>query len=1011
MFTIPAYAQTATTNLNNVATPSPNATSEINGLGKYDVNLYTGRLNYNAPISTISMSKVRIPVGVSFCSSGIKVQDIDGPVGIGWKLSAGGLITRSTRNLPDESTNGYCGPNRVGGINYSRYNNANMTWVNNVMNNDNTKTTWDAEPDQFYFSFLGFSGLFVLDVDGNPVLQSSYGLKIKYSPFNRTSGRMTGGAEDWILVDLEGNQYYFGDAAVETSTVTMHGQAAKNTFTQTYISSWYISKIVTADNQVINFQYQTYSASSYTNYRNVELVGYNQNGTTTSTVYSENTDISVPSPLYLSKITSAIEEIDFIYNNTSSYPYLTEVDELQRGVLEYKYQLNYNSLVYNDGSPTRHVLNYIKQISPLSGNSIKLFQFGYNTGLLPPRSAPMYDYWGYLNSNPSASLLGIYNYQGTDKTPDPVQTAANMLTSVTNVNGGVINFIYEQNDINNNNDTNPGSISIGGLRIRSISTSANGVVATSTSYSYKMPSSNASSGQEFNNHSGSYDHYQFLYPNDYYFSQSITSMADLTGTEVGYSWVTTTNADGSSVRYHFTNFSEYPDVAQEYMFYQLDHRTDQYDPTTDYYTLNWPKSSYAFARGKELSEEDIDNSGRTIKQTTITYTPSTPINDVMWIKIAPYVGVAQVLFSNPDNIWYAIHKADFSTIDLLPATKTVSVNFYTNNTLTGSTATTENYTYKTYAGNNFLASQTTTLSNGNTQKIIFRYPFDVLTTIPSSANSSLPISYLVLNNIIGQPVETVTSVIKGGTETVTGVKLTRYFGTAMGTVKPSSDYRLKISGLLKSNYQSYSVTPGTGSETETVDNTNLEQTMLYTMYDSYGNLTESNNPYTTNGQTVYVWGYGGDYLIAKASNARSNQIFYQSFEENTGTNVISGAAHSGTHYYSGTSYLITGVVPTGINYLISYWYLSGSTWKYSGPLPYNGSATLSNGTGYDDICIFPTDALMNGYAYEPMVGLLSSEDSKGQSAGYEYDEFKRLLNVRDMNNNIIKNYTYYIQGQ
>lgn len=1004
-----AYSQTATTNLNNTAPPSPNASSEVSGMGSYNVNLYTGRLKYYARINDFTVSKMTIPVGVSFCSSGIKVQDVDGPVGIGWRLGAGGLISRYIRNFPDESVNGYCGPNRIGGDNNSNYNHANLTWINNVMNNDNSKTTWDSEPDQFYFSFLGFSGIFVLNPDGIPVLQSSYGLKVAYSPFNRVNGVMTGGKQDWIFVDMAGNQYYFGDAAIENSNVTLHGQTSKNTFTQNYVSTWYISKIITADNQTINFQYQSFPSQSYSNYMSDKLKGYNMDGTVYYYYYNENTDISITAPLYLSKITSPTVELDFNYNNNSSYPYLTEIDALQNGQTEYKYQLIYIAEIYPEY--TRQELYNIKQVSVSNGNTITMYRFGYPDLGLPERSSGQIDYWGYYNSN--TSLSHIYDDNGCDKTPNPVTTLAYMPTSVTDVNGGVTNFTYEQNDCRNDpNDQH--DLLIGGLRIKTISTIVNGVNVNKTDYAYKIPSTNASSGQEFNNNSSSYDYYQFIYPYSYYSSQSITGMADLAGTEVGYSWVTVTKADGSSIRYHFTNFSDYPDKGQEYLFNQNDNSNYQMDPTSDNYTLNNPKSSFAFARGRELSEDEIDNSGDVIKNTKYSYTLSTPINDAMWIKIYPYYGVAEIL-SGDINAEYAIHKADFSTQDLLLKGKTETNNFYSNGTRTDSTTTSENYTYENYQGNNFLAAKTNVLSNGNTIKTTYRYPFDVLTSVPATATTSLPMSFMVLNNIIGQPVETLTSVINGstGVETVLGVNLTRYSATNYGTVKPSSTYRLKTSqSLLKSNYTNYSVTPGSGSEAETIDNANLEQTELFTNYDEKGNLTESNNPYTSSGQNAFLWGYGKNYLIAQAKNAKSTEIYYDSFEESTLSNVVSGAAHTGTHYYSGTAYTVGWAIPDNKQYYITYWYLSGGVWKYSDVKTYTGSTmALTGGNGYDDICIYPSDALMTGYTYEPLVGLTSSEDCKGQTTAYQYDDFKRLINVLDTNGNIIKNFSYYIAGQ
>lgn len=51
-------------------------------------------------------------------------------------------------------------------------------------------------------------------------------------------------------------------------------------------------------------------------------------------------------------------------------------------------------------------------------------------------------------------------------------------------------------------------------------------------------------------------------------------------------------------------------------------------------------------------------------------------------------------------------------------------------------------------------------------------------------------------------------------------------------------------------------------------------------------------------------------------------------------------------------------------------------------------------------------ALITSYSYEPLVGITSQTDAKGQTTYYEYDTFQRLKNIKDQNGNIIKNNTY-----
>lgn len=71
---------------------------------------------------------------------------------------------------------------------------------------------------------------------------------------------------------------------------------------------------------------------------------------------------------------------------------------------------------------------------------------------------------------------------------------------------------------------------------------------------------------------------------------------------------------------------------------------------------------------------------------------------------------------------------------------------------------------------------------------------------------------------------------------------------------------------------------------------------------------------------------------------------------------------------------------------------------------------MSGGDAYDDVVICPTDAQVLCYTYEPFIGMTSQTDAKGMTTYYDYDSFGRLMNVRDQNGNILKNYTYHYKN-
>lgn len=80
---------------------SPEAAS----LGKYGdipVSHHTGTANISIPIYTLSDGPLSIPISLSYHSSGIRVDEMASQVGLGWSLNAGGMITRSVNGAPDE---------------------------------------------------------------------------------------------------------------------------------------------------------------------------------------------------------------------------------------------------------------------------------------------------------------------------------------------------------------------------------------------------------------------------------------------------------------------------------------------------------------------------------------------------------------------------------------------------------------------------------------------------------------------------------------------------------------------------------------------------------------------------------------------------------------------------------------------------------------------------------------------------------------------------------------------
>jgi len=73
-----------------------------------------------------------------------------------------------------------------------------------------------------------------------------------------------------------------------------------------------------------------------------------------------------------------------------------------------------------------------------------------------------------------------------------------------------------------------------------------------------------------------------------------------------------------------------------------------------------------------------------------------------------------------------------------------------------------------------------------------------------------------------------------------------------------------------------------------------------------------------------------------------------------------------------------------------------------------GSAapTVSGSGAIDELRLYPANARMTTYTYDPVLGKTAECDINNRIAYYEYDSYGRLHIIRDERSNIIKLYEY-----
>lgn len=217
-----------------------------------------------------------------------------------------------------------------------------------------------------------------------------------------------------------------------------------------------------------------------------------------------------------------------------------------------------------------------------------------------------------------------------------------------------------------------------------------------------------------------------------------------------------------------------------------------------------------------------------------------------------------------------------------------------------------------------------------------------------------------------------------------------------------------------------------------------EQRVLVDAYDSYGNILHQKK--ISDVDHAYVWGYDNTYPIAEVVKATNTEIAHTSFESSdpgnweftpTQPTATLGVARTGSKYLSlsGSTTLSKSGLSATSTYFVSYWSKNGSYnvnasvadgglsvngWTYYEHKivnPSNGTITL-NGTGdLDELRLYPKDAQMTTYTYDPAVGITAMTDANNVTIFYKYDLLGRLITIRDNDLKILKNVVYHYKGE
>ncbi|GEM_PF-679473 len=283
---------------------SPN--SEVLGKNvEASVSMFHGMPSVQIPLYSLKGNNLTYNMALSYYTGGIKVNEKPTWVGLGWNLEGDAQIVRKANHVHDEQYltsfypfgSGAIRPEQGYYFTSSQLNTANWLSTNflddavNTMLANNASTlnrvVLDGEPDEFMFSFAGYSGSFYRTEKGSWAVKSKQNIDIKIEEALHTVGvNQTVGYKfkadpnstdpyydqnvaslftKFTLTTSDGFKYVFGgnENAIEfTKTPIPYPGNVPNYQYPKYhneyftANAWKLTKILAPDGEEINFSYE-----------------------------------------------------------------------------------------------------------------------------------------------------------------------------------------------------------------------------------------------------------------------------------------------------------------------------------------------------------------------------------------------------------------------------------------------------------------------------------------------------------------------------------------------------------------------------------------------------------------------------------------------------------------------------------------------------------------------------------------------------------------------------------
>lgn len=951
-----AHGQSST-ELPNIISPSPE-TVALFRFSEYGVSGSTGVPDISIPLYEVRSGGLSVPISISYNASGRLVSDETGPIGVGWSLNTGGMISKTVYGKDDEQ---YTMPQPSEFptaqmlsqmSDYDRYNKLSSFFKQ--MPDENTPAVYDTEYDVFSYVFAGNSGKFLFRDrgDSDPVLLPGKPYRIEANGSALTNIHIT---------DDKGVLYSFGGGFYETP------KSSNGLYTTT--TAWYLSQITSADGKdKITFNYkgleQKYAFKSQEyiitdqviNMTAPYLNGYPTKDTTGEYKLCRITEIAFANGKVSFLLDSATNRVRSIEVRNEAHE-LVRAIEFRHSLLDFpveatlqKFKLD--QILIKDGNNTiieEYTFEYYPTKSGINDDTYELANrdwWGYRNGTTQTQLLP--DYHNIYYDNGVDQGMKTFGY-GANRSPIATYAMRGILKKITFPTGGSTEFVYEGNRYMENGAVKDGP----GLRLSHTTTADGHGNTLLKAYKYGMSESGYGtlpyygfgvnpicSQAIFLNIDMGQDDMQTTIPgkiSNGYRKRILSSdynaeISYLAGQPVMYPQVTeyvgtpTANTGKTIYRYRggtSSDYLSYPDPLSGGTLATYDNSEFTYDDTMPKHYIrsyNFWNTSVLTSREDYRNTGTVDNTGKpdfAIEHLTSYVYEPVDTDTVRSLSVYQYLEFANL----PDEknagqqmgipvYGYADY---FITVGIKELTGIFEVNYSDKGKVTKKTS----YTYNSRG----LVSETRQITSAGEELVTQNlYPFD----LQAGAIHQAMEGRNMLNYVVEQ----------------------KEYRDAVPLQSMRASYRDWGNGVIAPEL--ISTRQGTGA---------YEPRLRYHAYGAGGRIRSVSKQEGV--PITYVWGYNSQYPVAEIRNTTHAEV----------ETALGGAA--------------------AVEELAS-----SDTLSQAQQDKLNGLRGLL------------PNAMVTTYTYDPLIGMTSATDANGLTTYYEYDDLGRLKLLKDDEGNIIKMYTY-----